>query len=208
MFLPPETPTIRSGRPSPFTSPTTSARVAPGAGPNAIVSLTTGLAELLIASEKWPCTVTPGIVIATLPESSPARPPVRSTRKPVPPDSVRKFVVPSPKAALAFVTSTRTTSSVPTFAFSSTTSADARWPPTSILTPVACTRRYGPAGRMSDWPPNCSLTARIVVLIAMLNAPVRNGTVTVASSWPARPACVTTKMPCPSVTVTIVPMAK
>ena len=157
---------------------------------------------LLIASEKWPWTLTPGIEIATLPLTSPARPAVRSTRKPVPPESVTKFVVPSPKAALAFVRSTRTTLSAPTVAFSRTTSAEARWPPMSMLMPVPWTRRYGPAGRVSDSEPSCSLTARIDVLIATPNVPVRNGAVTVASSLSGEPVSVTTKMPCPFVTVT------
>jgi len=57
-----------------LTSPTATAVVAPGCGPNATVSSTAAVV-LLSASEKLPESETPGIETETSPPISPARPP-------------------------------------------------------------------------------------------------------------------------------------
>ena len=72
------------------------------------------------------------------------------TKKPLPPLSVTKFVVPSPNAALTFVASTRTTLPAPVVADSNANEPLIRWPAKVSSRLSAETRRYGPAGSASD----------------------------------------------------------
>src|SRR4051794_25652826 len=101
---------MRSGWLSPLTSATASAVVVPGCVPKARVSVTgaSAVGGLLMARVNWPVRETPGIEMATLPLSWPARPPTFAPapagsprrKKPVPWVTVTYGVVPSPKVAV------------------------------------------------------------------------------------------------------------
>ncbi len=142
-------PTTTSARPSPLTSPTTSAVVVPGWAPKATESLTGPSAKgrVLMARVRTASRPTPGTFIRTRPVRVPASPPVLPgeapvmTSRPTPSDSVTTSVVPSPKPAVTLRSATRTTSVPPLTAFSSTMSPETRWPAISIRMPVPSTRR-------------------------------------------------------------------
>ena len=125
-----------------------------------------------------------------------------------------KAVVPSPKLALTFVASTRTTVSGPTRARSKANDPVRRCPASESTTFVPSTRRYGPAGsdRPTTWLPTWTEveTAAPVVLTASEKVPLKpsgattpgRATVTVPLTRPATPAVVTTNRPLPALRCT------
>ena len=161
-----------------------------------------------MTSRSVPLSVTPGTLTATVPPMSPAMPAGLMTKKPLPPLSVTKFVVPSPNAALTFVTSTRTTLPALVVADSNTNEPLIRWPAKVSSRLSAVTRRYGPAGSASDAVPICSETAAPVVLTATAKVPLNlTGspgilTATVPSTRPAMPVGRITNSAVPPVSST------
>ena len=123
-----------SARPSPLTSPTTRAAVVVGWSPKVSTSLTgpSAVGRVLMARVRVASRPTPGTLIRTRPDSVPARPPAVlpegpvMTSRPTPSERVTRSVVPSPNAAVTLRSPTRTTSTPPLRAFSSTMSPETR----------------------------------------------------------------------------------
>src|ERR1700729_1382260 len=120
-----------------------------------------------------PTSVTPGIDTETLALRFPIRPPVGpNVSIPLPPDTVRRALAPSPNDALTLLAATLTV------VFCSVTEKLPLrlWPAIVSCTPVPVTWKYGPAGSVRLWfvPPstNCSETAEVVVFTCSPNVPV------------------------------------
>ena len=184
-----------------------------GAGPNCIDVSTPLVVDVFMTRRSVPLSVTLGMLTATVPPMSPAMPAGLMTKKPLPPLSVTKFVVPSPNAALTFVTSTRTTLPALVVADSNTNEPVIRWPANVSSRLSAVTRRNGPAGSASETVPICSETAAPVVLTATAKVPLNlTGspgilTATVPSTRPAMPVGRITNSAVPPVSSTPAPAA-
>ena len=107
---------------------------------------------LLITTPNVPPSETPGTFSATVALMVPANPAGVTRKKPVPLVTSTMLFVPSPIARRTFAMPTRTRLTAPAPAvvtFSSAKSPRSVMPWTSSSIPVASTRRYGPAGRLS-----------------------------------------------------------